>query len=203
MDEPSPVQRRQRGVAVATARLAVVALAARQHRLRPAVGAEADDLEPAVGVGQVQEAAAGQGPRTGRPLVAASRDPPFLAGGELDDVQLRQGEIGGSERLRRDRAPVGRPGEVLDVETGRRDRPRLGRLRVACRTAATRDRRVHDEDLRPAATPRDERDLPAIGRPAGHRPAGRMRRNEDVAAPVDVHDPDVVAAGVGEPPSVG
>src|SRR6185503_13137256 len=71
VDEPRSVRRGERRVAVATARLAVLALAVRQDGLRPAVGAEAHDLEPAVGIGQVEEAAAGHRPRPRRPLLAA------------------------------------------------------------------------------------------------------------------------------------
>src|SRR5262249_40173455 len=53
VDEPAAVGGRQRGIAEAARRLAVLAVAAREHGPRLAVGREPDDLEPAARVGEV------------------------------------------------------------------------------------------------------------------------------------------------------
>ena len=202
MDEARAVRRRERRVAVAAARLAMLALAARQDGLRPAVRAEAHDLEPTVGIGQVEESAAGHRPRPGRPFLAATGDAALLAARDVDEVDLGRREVRRPEGLRGDRLAVGRPDEVLDVEAGRGHRPRLRRLGIAGRPAPTWNRSVDEEDLRPAAASRDKGKPPSLGRPARQGDAGRVRGDEDVAAAVHVDDPDLIAAGVGDPPPV-
>ena len=206
VDEAAAVGRRQRRVARAARRLAVLALAGRQDAPLAAVGRQADDLEPAVGVGRVEPAAVGH--RRAAPLAHSSPPPatrrssPVSTSIEVDlaDASGPGPRIASTAIVR----PSADQLEVLDVDARS---PISGRGSGGRGSRAGRPRRGHrridDPDLRPAAAPRDEREAPAVGRPARRRDAGRMAGDPDVARPVGLDDPDLVVADVGEAAAVG
>ena len=204
VDEPRSVRRGQRREPAAAAELAVLLLAGRQDRPLAAVGREADDLEPAVGVGHVEQAAvrraAAGPPPTRSPPPATHRSAPL----ETSTRWIRAGiVVRRPEGHDRDGAPVGQPHEVLDVDAGRGERraaPAAAGRGPAGRGAGPARRRARPATSRGAA--RRTR-APAVGRPARERDAGRMARDDDVAAAVGVDDPQLVVADVGEPTAVG
>src|SRR2546425_2875842 len=186
----------------ATGWLAVLPLPAGEDEPLAAVGTDADDLEPAIAVRDVEEAAVRHGPRAGGPLRAAAGDPVLRAGRGIHEMDLRDVVIRAAGRRDCNRLPVGRPGEVLDVNPARSEGPRLRWLWHTRRPAPTRHRSIDEPDLRPAAPPRQERQLLAVRRPAGHGDARRMARDDLVARTVRLDQPEGVVAHVGEPSPV-
>ncbi len=203
VDEAATVGRRQRGVARATGRLAVLALAGRQDAALASVGGQPDGLEPAARVGTVEPSAVGHRPGAAHPLLAAAGDPPFVGRFDVDEVDLADRVVGPSLGADGDRSAIGRPAQVIDIDAGRRELARLRRSGIAGRPASPRHGRVDHPELRPAAAARDEGESPAIRRPARGRHAGRMAGDADVPRPIGLDDPDLVVADVGQPAAVG
>ena len=200
--EPAAIGRRQCHRAEPAGWLAMLLGARREDRPLAQIGAEADHLEPAVGVGEQQQAPVGEPARAAFPG-PVGLDSPLGAGGHLEDrdgrapvVRLALGDEGESRA-------VGRPAEVVDIETRGRERDRFSRFRMAGRPAPARDRRVDQPDLGPAPTARQEGEPAAVRTPARVAVAGRVLGHPDLARAVRFDDPDRAVADEGEAPAVG
>ena len=141
------------------------------------VGRQPDDLEPAVGVGHVQERPVGQPARAPTSRLRLAGDDPLGAGRDVDERDLRRLEVV-EAALGRDRDP--RPsGDQAKASTSTPAAVRtrgLGGSRLVRGPAAARHRRVDEPDLRPAATAREERETLAVRRPARAATAARLGR---------------------------
>ena len=170
--------------------------------IRP-VSRDGYDLEPAVRVAEEQQAAAVRKPaRPGGPL-GVPRDRALLARREIDDRDLARPQVRPALGGERQPGPIRRPGEVLDVHAGRRDRARLRRDGSGRWAAAARQRRVLQPDLAPAPPTRDEGELPAARRPARRAASGGMVGHHGGPAAVGPDQPDRVVAHEGEVRAVG
>jgi hypothetical protein len=181
----------------------VLAVAGGEHDPGVAVGRQADDLEPAVGVRHEQQRSVGQPARPDVDASLAGHDPAG-AGRDIDDRDLR-GLRGLRPALGHDREarPVGRPLEAVDIDAGLGQDGRLRRLRFDRGPTATRDRRVDQPDLRPAAAARQEREAEAVGRPARLATASGLAHGPRQSAAVDLDDPDLVVTDERQPAAVG
>ena len=83
-----------------------------------------------------------------------------------------------------------------------RERDRLGRARVALRATTTRDGRIDQPDLRPAASARDEGDPPAVRRPLRVTAAAGLGDHLREPGPVGLDDPDLLVPDEREAPAV-
>ena len=201
--EPGPIGRRQRRHPEAAAGRAVLHRPGREDPAFHPVFRDRHDLEPAVRVAEEEQAAAVREPaRPGGPL-GVPRDRALLARGEIDDRDLARPQVRPALGGERQPGPVRRPGEVLDVHAGRRDRARLRRDGSGGWAAATRQRRVLQPDLAPAPPTRDEGELPAARSPARRAASGWMVGHHAGPAAVGPDQPDRVVAHVGEVRAVG
>ena len=170
----------------------------RQRRIEP------DDLEPAVGVGQEEQPAVGQPARAALPGRARRRSACSVAGRDVDHRHGRPPAVVLALAGDGDPAAVGRPGEVLDVDPGRRsgrsarpasDGPPVDRAAAPGRRSA-----------RSATSRAGARRRRGAG-PSGDQRGCVVRRDRlgdpDQARAVGVDDPDRVVADEGEPPAVG
>ena len=80
-------------------------------------------------------------------ITFAAGDASLVAARDVDQVDFADGEIGCPERHDRDRRPIRRPLEILDVEARRGHDPRLGRARIAGRPATARNGGGNEMDL--------------------------------------------------------
>ena len=203
MGDEAPVRGRLRLETEQRARLAVLPGPGRDRRARRQVRRQVDDLEPAVRVRDEDEAAVGQPAHAALP-VGAVTDPSFDPVGDRHDRDPRRV----ADRLfalphDRQPGPVRGPLVLIDVEADRRDRARAIGPGRRCRSPASRDGRIDDPHLGPAAAARDERDAPAVGRPARGRFAGRVVAERHEPSAVRIHDRDRPVADERQPPSVG
>ena len=166
------------------------------------IGGEADHLEPAGGVRHEEERPVAD------PVAAVShasapaawRSSPVATSTTWTWAVLKS--VARCDIVARLSA-VGRPGERVDVDAAPGQGSRLRWARVAARSAAARDRRVDQPDLRPAAAAREEGESPSVGRPAGMGVTGRMLDDHRLARAVGLDDPDGAVADEREAPSVG
>jgi hypothetical protein len=141
----------------------VLALTVGQDAHLAAVGRAAHDLEPAVGIGHVQQRAVGHPDRTGVVAVAAGHDV------QRTTADIHHGDLMGVQRIGQERTvdrqarTIGCPGHALDVVAGRRDRAGHGHARFAGRASPPGHGRLDDPDLGPASAPRQEGQSQPVG----------------------------------------
>ncbi len=205
MDEPAAVRRRQRRVADATARLAVLALAGGQHDPVVAVGGPADDLEPAVGVRHVEQRTVGDPARARRRGCARRRRPrarrsrrrrarsAHVSGSSSSSFALiaRRPPSGAHSKASTSTPGVGQGGRRGRLAARSAGRPRRGTGASMSQTCDQPRRRERNASRWPSGDQRGERPPPGL-------PTTRV----DPRA-VGLDDPDLVVADVREAPAVG
>ena len=168
-----------------------------------AVGGQANDLEPAVGIGHVEERAVAD-PATADVDAPLARHDPGLAGGDVDEGDLRcLRDVRPALGHHRDPAAVGRPLERVDVDAAPGQDGRSRRLRLGRRPATPRDRRIDQPDLGPAAPSRQERQPVAVGRPARSAATAGLADDFGQARAVRLDDPDLLVPDERDAPAVG
>ncbi len=203
VDEPAAVGRRQRHVTDSAAGLAVFALSGRQDDSVVPVGGEADHLEPAAGVGEVQDRAVREPSGTNVVRVGAGHHAPGSSR-DLDDRDLGGIEVDGFASAH-DRHPgaIVRPLEGIDVDARIGQGGRTRRFRLVGGASSTRHGRIDDPDLAPAPPARQEGDPVPVRRPAGLAAATGSGHRAHEARAVGIDDPDLLIANEGKTTAVG
>ena len=178
VDEAAAVGRGQRRGADPTAWLAVLALAGGQHDPVVAVGGQADDLEPAVGIRHEQQRSVGKPAGTDVDAPLAGHDP-GRAGRDVDDGDLR-GLADVRPALGHDRDPARRRAPTRRRRRRRRSRSGRSGGAASARWPGGRGAGPGHRSARSASSRGGATGTPAGGRRAtsagrGRRPACRPR----------------------------